>query len=125
MAELLLNLRGVPDDEADEIRALLAAHEIAFYETPPSRFGVSAGGIWVRDRGQAAAAGRLLAEYHARRQAAAQAEYRAAREAGAARTLWTSIRDDPLRALAAMLGIAFVVAFVIAILALPFVLLAR
>src|SRR5690606_11884479 len=89
VAELLLNLRGVPDDEADEIRALLAAHEIAFYETPPSRFGVSAGGIWVRDRGQAAAAGRLLAEYHARRQAAAQAEYRAAREAGAARTLWT------------------------------------
>ncbi|MFO7288296.1 MAG: DUF6164 family protein, partial [Gammaproteobacteria bacterium] len=50
MAKLLLNLRGVPDDEADEIRALLEEHGIAFYETPPSRWGVSAGGIWLRRR---------------------------------------------------------------------------
>ncbi len=121
MAKLLLNLRGVPDDEADEVRALLEAHGISFYETPPSRFGISAGGIWIRDREGVAAAERLLAEYQARRLAKAQAEYRAAREARVAPTLWTSIRDDPLRSLATMLGIAFV----IAVLALPFVLLAR
>ena len=121
MAKLLLNLRGVPDDEADDIRALLAAHEIAFYETPPSRFGISAGGIWIRERAHVAVAERLLAEYQAERRARAQAEYRAALEAGVAPTLWASIRDDPLRALAAMLGIAFV----IGVLALPFVLLAR
>lgn len=121
VAKLLLNLRGVPDDEADEVRALLEAHGISFYETPPSRFGISAGGIWIRERGDVAEAVRLLAEYQARRRAAAQAEYRAAREAGAAPTLWTSIRNDPLRALATTLGIAFV----IAVLALPFVLLAR
>lgn len=120
MAKLLLNLRGVPDDEAEEIRALLEERKIAFYETPPSRWGVSAGGIWVRRRDEAAAAERLLAEYQAERARRAREEYRAAQENGAQRTLWTSIRQDPLRAVAIVLGIACVVA----LLALPFVLLA-
>jgi hypothetical protein len=33
MAKLLLNLRNVPDDEADDVRALLDEHDIAYYET--------------------------------------------------------------------------------------------
>ncbi|MCX7041690.1 MAG: DUF6164 family protein, partial [Gammaproteobacteria bacterium] len=32
MSKLLLNLRNVPDDEADDVRALLDAHGIAYYE---------------------------------------------------------------------------------------------
>jgi len=47
MTTLLLNLRRVPDDEADEVRALLERHDIPFYETTPSLWGVSAGGIWL------------------------------------------------------------------------------
>jgi len=121
VAKLLLNLRGVPDDEADEIRALLDEREIAFFETPPSRWGVSAGGIWIRDRGDVARAERLIAEYQTQRAANARAGYRAARQQGTSRTLWDSIREDPLRAIATLLGIAFI----IAVLALPFVLLAR
>lgn len=119
MARLLLNLRGVPDDEADEIRALLEAREIAFFETPPSRWGVSAGGIWIRDRDDVARAELLIAEYQMQRVAKARAEYRAARQQGTTRTLWGSIREDPLRAIAVLLGIAFV----IGLLALPFILL--
>ncbi|MCX7033145.1 MAG: DUF6164 family protein, partial [Arenimonas sp.] len=47
MAKLLLNLRNVPDDEADEVRDLFVTHAIDVYETKPSLWGVSAGGIWL------------------------------------------------------------------------------
>ncbi|WP_421711891.1 DUF6164 family protein [Alcanivorax sp.] len=47
MTTLLLNLRRVPDDEADEVRALLEQNQILFYETAPSMWGISSGGIWL------------------------------------------------------------------------------
>ncbi|MDD3518311.1 MAG: DUF6164 family protein, partial [Chromatiales bacterium] len=31
-----MNLRHVPDEEADDVRALLAEHDLDFYETPPN-----------------------------------------------------------------------------------------
>ena len=48
-----MNLRHVPDDEADEIRTLFEAHGIRYYETPPSRWGISMGGFWTHDDGEA------------------------------------------------------------------------
>ncbi|MGD4884363.1 DUF6164 family protein, partial [Xanthomonas citri pv. citri] len=33
MAKLLLNLRNVPDDEADEVRALMREQRVQVYET--------------------------------------------------------------------------------------------
>lgn len=76
MAHLLFNLRHVPDDEADEIRALLTEHGIDFYETPPSFWGVSAGGIWLRDDERLGEAKRLLAEYQQQRVLRAREEPR-------------------------------------------------
>ena len=52
MSQLLLNLRHVPEDEADEVRALLERNAIAWYETEPNRWGISAGAIWVREDDQ-------------------------------------------------------------------------
>ena len=49
MSRLLLNLRNVPDDEADDVRALLDSNRIAFHETRPSMWGISAGAIFVTD----------------------------------------------------------------------------
>ena len=49
MSKPLMNLRNVPDDEADEVRAMLDAQRIAFYETRLSIWGISAGGIWVTE----------------------------------------------------------------------------
>jgi len=40
MSRLLLNLRNVPYDEADDVRAMLDAKRIAFYETTPSPWGI-------------------------------------------------------------------------------------
>lgn len=59
MPHHLMNLRHVPDDEADEIRALFEDHEIRYYETPPSKWGISMGGFWVHDDDEAVRAGRV------------------------------------------------------------------
>src|SRR5687767_10392542 len=67
MAKLLLNLRDVPDDEADDVRALLDAHGIAWYETRPSPWGVSHGGIWISDADRHAEAKAHLDAYQKRR----------------------------------------------------------
>lgn len=121
MPSLLLNLRHVPDDEADEVRALLSERRIEFYETPPSRWGVSAGAIWIADEDAAPEAERLLAEYQSQRQARAQAEYAAARRDGTAPTWWTMLRDEPLRVLVVLLAAALALALI----ALPAFLLVR
>ena len=44
-----MNLRNVPAEEADAVRALLEELGVAWYETPPTAFGLSAGGLWIRD----------------------------------------------------------------------------
>lgn len=44
-----MNLRNVPGEEADGVRALLDELGVAWYETPPTAFGLSAGGLWIRN----------------------------------------------------------------------------
>lgn len=113
MSNLLLNLRHVPDDEADEVRALLDARRIDYYETPPSRWGVSAGAIWIREDGDAALARQLLADYQAERRTRAQAEYAAARRDGTAPTWWTTLRDEPMRLLLVAIAVALALGLVL------------
>jgi hypothetical protein len=74
MAVLLVNLRHVPDDEAEELRDVLERHRIDVYETPPGRWGISAGGIWLRDDDQLDHARQLMADYQEQRRARARAE---------------------------------------------------
>lgn len=118
MAKLLLNLRNVPDDEADEVRDLLAAHAIDFYETKPSLWGVSAGGIWLADPGQLDEAMQRLADYQRERSANARAEREAAVREGRAPSTWVNLRANPRQAIVAVVGIALM----LAIATLPFLL---
>ena len=107
MSKLLLNLRHVPDDEADEIRALLDAQHIAFYETRPNRWGVSAGSIWITDDDAVPAAMQLMDDYQAQRMSRARAELATAQREGRAPTAWEVMRDDPRRVLLALLAAGF------------------
>ncbi|KRA74116.1 hypothetical protein ASD78_11440 [Lysobacter sp. Root667] len=115
MSKLLLNLRQVPEDEAADVRALLDAHRIEFYETRPSRWGISYGGIWIAYDRDEAAARALMAEYQGERQARARAEHDAALRDGSAETFVDVLRREPLRVLAI---VAAIVAL-LAVLALP------
>jgi len=105
MSRLLLNLRNVPGDEADDVRAMLDAKRIAFYETTPSPWGISSGGIWVTEDADFAEAKRALEEYEQQRSARVRAEYAAARRAGTAETFVSIFRSDPLRVVMTLLGI--------------------
>jgi len=105
MSRLLLNLRNVPGDEADDVRAMLDAKRIAFYETTPSPWGISSGGIWVTEDADFAEAKRALDEYEQQRSVRVRAEYAAARRAGTAETFVSILRSDPLRVVMTLLGI--------------------
>jgi hypothetical protein len=114
-----MNLRNVPDDEADDVRAMLDAQQIAFYETRPSIWGVSAGGIWVTDDADFAKARCAMDDYQQQRATRARADYAAAKLAGTAETFLTLLRADPLRVVMSLLGILFALSLV----TLPFFLL--
>lgn len=105
MAKLLLRMRLVPDDEAADVRAMLDAARIPWYETEPSRWGVSHGGIWIRDDEDAPRARALMAEYQAARRERARAEREAALRDGTAETFPDIVRREPLRVAFAILGI--------------------
>jgi len=119
MSKLLLNLRNVPDDEADDVRAMLDARRIAFYETPPSFWGISAGGIWVTEDADFADAKRAFDDYEQQRSARVRAEYAAAKRAGTAETFFSVLRANPLRVVMTLLGILLALGLV----ALPVILL--
>ena len=112
MSKLLMNLRDVPDDEADDVRAMLDARGIASYETRPSIWGISAGGIWITEDAAFADARRAMDDYQQQRAARARAEYAAAKRAGTAATFITLLRADPARVVLSVLGILFALALV-------------
>jgi hypothetical protein len=105
MAKLLMKMRLVPDDEAADVRAMLDGAHIAWYETEPSRWGISHGGIWVRDDADEARAKALMADYQASRRERARAERAASLRDGTAETFGDVLRREPLRVLLSILGI--------------------
>jgi hypothetical protein len=115
MSKLLLNLRHVEDDEVEDVRAMLRTHAIEFYETEPSRWGISYGGIWVTHDDDVAEAKRHMADYQAQRRTRVREEYAAARRDGTAPTFRTVLRNEPVRVvltLLAILGLLGLVALV-------------
>ena len=91
---------------------MLEAAGIPFYETRPSAWGISAGGIFVDDAAIAEAR-RLMAEYQAQRGPRVRAELAAQRRAGTAETLAGLVRAEPgrvaLHVVAALLVILMLV----------------
>ena len=88
MAVQIVNLRGVPEDEAEEIRALLEEHGFDFYETPGGAWGMSMPGYWLKDESQLADAKRLLDEYQAQRRQRVGEEYAELKRQGNQPTVW-------------------------------------
>ena len=95
MAKMLLNLRNVPDDEADDVRAFLETNGIAWYETQPGLFGISLGAIWVKHDSDFPEAKRLMADYQEGRGWKMRAQNDAARRDGTAETFGSMLRERP------------------------------
>lgn len=113
MAKLLLNLRYVPDDEAREVRALLDEHDIAYYETPPSRWGISMGAIWIHSDADYPRARETLDEYQAERAARARAEYAERKLKGQVETFAGVLRRRPGEVLGYMAVAAGIIALML------------
>jgi hypothetical protein len=99
MAKLLIKLRHAPDDEIDEIRGLLQAHRIDFYETQAGPWGVSAPGFWLNDELQYDRAKALLDDYQENRCREQRAEYQRLCAAGKQRTFLQNLLEKPLQVL--------------------------
>lgn len=121
MSKLLLNLRHVPDDEAADVRKLLDEHAIAWYETDPGNWWISAGGIWVKDDADFPRAKQVMAVYQSERAVAAREAHAADVREGRAETLGDRVRADPAGVAVRVFGMLLI----LALMALPVVLLFR
>jgi len=108
MPILLFKLRHVPEDEAEEIRELLQSHQIDFYETTAGAWGISLPALWLHDDVQKQDATRLMEDYQRRRAERAQSMYAEACNQGKQRKLWALMQESPLKFLASLFAILFV-----------------
>ncbi len=97
MAVLLFKLNGVPEDEAEDVRALLAENAIDVYETEAGRWGISLAAIWLRDEEQLQHARTLIDEYQQQRYIRAREEYERKKAAGEVETLLGRALRHPIR----------------------------
>lgn len=108
MAVLLFKLNNVPDDEAQDIRALLNDNNISFYETDAGFFRVGLDAIWLPDDSEAEQARELLRAYQIERTKNQQHNYALLVEQGAVPTLWQKFCSQPIRFVLLMIAIIFV-----------------
>ena len=103
-----MRLRGVPEDEADEVRELLTANKLDFYETPAGNWGISMPAIWLSDDSQMEHAKQLLEDYQLERQARARQAYKDSRTAGEQHSFLATIVANPLQFLGYLLAAAVI-----------------
>ncbi len=82
MAKKLYALRNVPEDEIDEMRAVLREHDIDFHETDAGFFGIATAAIWINQESQFEQAKQLLSEYQQQRFQAAREQYETSKASG-------------------------------------------
>ena len=95
MTLLLFNLRGVPDDEADEVRELLTAQNIDFYETSAGNWGMSMPALWLRDATDLEKARPLLNAYQQQRFLTSRADYLQRKKANQQHTWLKAFKEKP------------------------------
>ncbi|MCB1948365.1 DUF6164 family protein [Nitrosomonas sp.] len=96
MSKILFKLNGVPDDEAEDVRALLAGNDIEFFETSAGNWGVSMPAIWLKDATQFSKARALLDEYQKSRTIRMREEYCRLKKAGKHKTFIDAIKEKPV-----------------------------
>ncbi len=109
MSVLLFKLNGIPEDEAEDIRALLSSRDIPFYETSAGNWGVSLAAIWLQDDTHQALARSLIDDYQLERVKQARLLYQQQKLNGDVDSFWQRFRREPLRMLFFLLPVVLVV----------------
>jgi len=113
MPVMLFKLRGVDEEEAEEIRELLTQHEIDFYETTNGRWGLGFAAIWLNNESLFSQAKSLVDEYQINRCKIAREEYEQLRLAGKQRTFWSNFKANPAQVLLTIIAVIIVCLFVL------------
>jgi len=108
MSVLFFRLNGVPADEADDVRELLAANNIDFYETSAGNWGVSLPAIWLYHQADLARAQWLFDSYQQERALAQRKLYRQLKQQGQL-GFWRHNARQPMRFLAYCAALALIV----------------
>ena len=115
MPALVFRLRNVPDDEADDVRALLEKAGIDHHETTAGNWGIAMPGLWVDDAGDAPRARSLIDAYQRERSVRLRGEWDARRADGDV-SLVARLRERPF----ATVGIVVFCLFVLYVSVNPF-----
>ena len=97
MAVKLISLRGLPEDEIEEIRDLLEKNQVSFYETPGGNWGISMPAFWLRDDSVLDHCKALLETYQQQRYERVHEEYLQRKQRGEVDTMFDRIKQQPLR----------------------------
>lgn len=104
-------MRDVPEDEAQEVRDLLAENDIEFFETFAGNWGISLPALWLNRNDQYELARVLLDEYQNERSVRVRKEFELRRENGESNSLWQSFQATPFR-FTAFLSLATLVLYI-------------
>jgi len=108
MSILFFHLRNVPADEADDVRQLLHANEIDFYETSAGIMGISLPAIWLRHQKDLPAARRLFDSYQQQRIVTQRALYQQAKLQNKYTGFWLYNLKRPLQFIIICCAMGFV-----------------
>lgn len=109
MTTLLFDLRGVPEDEADEVRTLLAGQGIDFYETSAGNWGMSMPALWLRNDADLEKARDVLNKYQQQRFLTSRENYLLLKNTDQEKTFLKAFIDKPLLYCAYLFTILLVV----------------
>lgn len=110
---MLFKLRGVEEDEAEEIRALLTERGIDFYETSNGRWGLGFAAIWLRDDACFEQAKILLDDYQDQRFEQARTAYNQLCLEGGEPTLWHRLKTHPAQVIFVLLAVCMITSFML------------
>lgn len=96
MAKILFRLNGVSDDEANDVRELLTANAIDFYETSSGNWGMSMPAVWLRDDSQFDKARALLDVYQSERMIRVREEYVRLKQERKNKTFAEGVKEKPV-----------------------------
>lgn len=108
MTTLLFSLRGVPDDEAYEIKELLDTHEINYYETSAGNWGISMPALWLANTDELEKANKILNEYHTQRAITQRENYEQLKRERKNRRFVDVMTNNPIKLLIYLIAIVFI-----------------
>lgn len=97
MTKLLFSLRGVPEDEAEDIRELLEENSINFYETNAGNWGISMPGIWINNEDDWFEANRILSVYQQNRSVQQRELYQQLKKQGKHKRILDALMHNPVQ----------------------------